>query len=122
MSFRPFADTWKHPLEVAPDAGAYLPVLLTRLGKNSGAQGGRSLTYVLGNMLSAGGAAFTFASPAPWLLCSSNLGYCCHAELQHTLSVCRLLLELLAQHGFDVARLLVQSWCQRASCTCWAQP
>ncbi|CAL5220634.1 g2678 [Coccomyxa viridis] len=34
--------------------GAYLPVLLTRLGKNSGAQGGRSLTYVLGNMLSAG--------------------------------------------------------------------
>ena len=37
-------------------AGAYLPVVLTYLGKKSGVDGGRSLTYVLGNMLSAGGA------------------------------------------------------------------
>ncbi|CAK0783445.1 hypothetical protein CVIRNUC_006644 [Coccomyxa viridis] len=34
--------------------GAYMPVLLTYFGKKSGVKGGRSLTYVLGNMLSAG--------------------------------------------------------------------
>ena len=32
-----------------------MPVLLTYFGKKSGVKGGRSLTYVLGNMLSAGG-------------------------------------------------------------------
>ena len=36
-------------------AGAYLPVFLSYLGKKAGAPGGRSLAYVLGNMLSAGG-------------------------------------------------------------------
>ncbi|KAK9904991.1 hypothetical protein WJX75_007293 [Coccomyxa subellipsoidea] len=35
-------------------AGAYLPVFLSYLGKKAGAVGGRSLAYVLGNMLSAG--------------------------------------------------------------------
>jgi len=38
-----------------PRAGAYLPVVLAHWGKLSGAPGGRSLAFVLGNMLSAGG-------------------------------------------------------------------
>ena len=40
-----------------------MPVLLTYFGKKSGAKGGRSLTYVLGNMLSAGGTRAPPASP-----------------------------------------------------------
>jgi len=50
-------DLKKHCSELDNLAGAYTPVLLTRLGKKAGAEGGRSLTYVLGNMLSAGGTA-----------------------------------------------------------------
>lgn len=38
---------------MALGAGAYLPVVLARNGKETGE---RSLSFVLGNMLSAGGA------------------------------------------------------------------
>ena len=44
------------PSKELPRAGAYMPVVLAHWGKNSGSPGGRSLAYVLGNMLSAGGA------------------------------------------------------------------
>ncbi len=40
-----------------------MPVLLTYFGKKSGVKGGRSLTYVLGNMLSAGGTKPTSCQP-----------------------------------------------------------
>ena len=40
-----------------------MPVLLTYFGKKSGVKGGRSLTYVLGNMLSAGGTKTPPAGP-----------------------------------------------------------
>ncbi len=36
-------------------AGAYAPVVLAKWGTTSGGPGHRSLAYVLGNMLSAGG-------------------------------------------------------------------
>lgn len=37
-------------------SGAYAPVILAKWGSASGGPGHRSLAYVLGNMLSAGGA------------------------------------------------------------------
>ena len=47
-----------------PRAGAYLPVVLAHWGKLSGAPGGRSLAFVLGNMLSAGGERPSFPPQA----------------------------------------------------------
>jgi hypothetical protein len=40
-------------------------VLLSHWGKKSGAPGGRSLAYVLGNMLSAGGEQPIISLPSP---------------------------------------------------------
>ena len=48
------------PNKELPRAGAYMPVVLAHWGKNSGTPGGRSLAYVLGNMLSAGGAPLAY--------------------------------------------------------------
>ena len=92
--FHSFADPRKY-LEPASGAGAYLPVLLTRLGKSSGVEGGRSLTYVLGNMLSAGGAQL-------FLSILSHSAYLHGKWLPLTCScksMCRLPLQMLGQHG-----------------------
>lgn len=51
------------PTQHVACAGACLPVLLSHWGKKSGAPGGRSLAYVLGNMLSAGGEGLLTSSP-----------------------------------------------------------
>ena len=65
-----------------------MPVLLTYFGKKSGVKGGRSLTYVLGNMLSAGGTSPPSASPSFLLSdteivdCSSGLDHSLRSSLQ----------------------------------------
>ena len=45
-----------------------MPVVLAHWGKASGAPGGRSLAYVLGNMLSAGGALLACTQCILWSL------------------------------------------------------
>ena len=50
-------------LSHATSTGAYAPVVLQHVGQKAGAPGGRGLAYVLGNMLSAGGACFHRCSP-----------------------------------------------------------
>lgn len=96
-------------------------MLLTYFGKKSGIDGGRSLTYVLGNMLSAGGG-LPFSCGIFYHL--SILQPLMHSSCtEDATAKC-----IYSSYSFPLIRALtnfavrLQSWCQQALCICSAQP